>query len=180
MDFCHLSVLQLPWEKEDSLTFLEPTSNTKEGLQRAEAWIGARGQFQTEREGSENTERWLTHKPCLSTQEKRCLQRTNASRADGRAAAKAAVTDSLDHSPPKSSPPRRRSRIPLVSAPNPQALVTLHSLLHKQKLSLVNVFRKAGVGGRKMKRADFIKVIKETKVPISDKDLEDVVIFLTS
>ncbi|KAM9251851.1 uncharacterized protein FYN16_013215 isoform 4-T7 [Cariama cristata] len=83
-------------------------------------------------------------------------------------------------SPPKSSQPWKKGSIPLVCAPYPQALVTLHNLLHKKKLRMVDVFKKAGMNGRKIKRADFIKVIKETKVPVSDRDLEDAVIFLTS
>ncbi|KAM6037790.1 EF-hand calcium-binding domain-containing protein 12-like [Theristicus caerulescens] len=86
----------------------------------------------------------------------------------------------FQRSPPESSPPRKKGGIPLVRAPYPQALVTLHDLLHKQHLRMVDVFRKAGMEGRKITRAEFIKVIQETKVPISSKDLEDVVIFLTS
>ncbi|XP_072702898.1 EF-hand calcium-binding domain-containing protein 12-like [Ciconia boyciana] len=146
----------------------------------AEAWIQARRQFRAALESLGDIEKWLAQKPSLSSQEERCWQRIKARRADRRAAVKAAVTDSLDHSPPKSSQPRKKGTIPLICAPYPQALVTLHNLLHKQKLRMVDVFRKAGMDGRKIKRADFVKVIKETKVPISDRDLEDVVIFLTS
>ncbi|KFV46697.1 EF-hand calcium-binding domain-containing protein 12, partial [Gavia stellata] len=156
------------------------TSNSEEGLQMVEAWIQARRKFRTELEGLGDIEKWLTHKPSLSKQEERCWQRIKAHRADRKAAVKSPVTDSLDRSPPKSSQPQKKGRIPLICAPYPQALVTLHNLLHKQKLRMVDVFKKAGMEGRKIKRADFIKVIKETKVPISDKDLEDVVIFLTS
>ncbi|XP_074931403.1 EF-hand calcium-binding domain-containing protein 12 [Phalacrocorax aristotelis] len=170
---------QLPQEK-DSLSSQETTSNTEEGLQMAEAWIKARRQFRTELESLGNIEKWLTHKPSLSNQENRCLQRIKAQRANSSAAVKSAVTDSPDLSPPKSSQPPKKRGIPLIQAPYPQALVTLQDLLHKQKLRLVNVFKRAGMDGRKIKRADFIRIIKETKVPISNNDLEDVVIFLTS
>lgn len=64
-------------------------------------------------------------------------------------------------SPPKSSQPWKKGSVPLVCAPYPQALVTLQNLLHEKKLRMVDVFRKAGVDGRKIQRADFIKVIKE-------------------
>ncbi|XP_059688099.1 EF-hand calcium-binding domain-containing protein 12 [Gavia stellata] len=174
----HRQTGQLPQE-EDSLTFPETTSNSEEGLQMVEAWIQARRKFRTELEGLGDIEKWLTHKPSLSKQEERCWQRIKAHRADRKAAVKSPVTDSLDVST-ESSQPQKKGRIPLICAPYPQALVTLHNLLHKQKLRMVDVFKKAGMEGRKIKRADFIKVIKETKVPISDKDLEDVVIFLTS
>ncbi|NXT81687.1 EFC12 protein, partial [Zapornia atra] len=143
------------------------------------AWIQARRQFRTELQNFGDLEKWLSQKPSLSDQEKRCWQRLKADRADRRAALKSAMTDSLDHSPPKSSKPQKRC-VPLVCAPYPQALVTLLNYLHTKKLRLVDVFKKAEMGRRNIKRADFIKVIKETKVPISDKDLEDVVIFLTS
>ncbi|KAF1433059.1 EF-hand calcium-binding domain-containing protein 12, partial [Spheniscus mendiculus] len=176
----HLSVLQLPQEEEDSLSSPETTSDTEEGLQTTEAWIQARRQFRTELESLGDIEKWLTQKPSLTYQEKRCWQRIKARRADREAAVKSAVTDSLDHSPPKSRQPWKKGTVPLVCAPYPQALVTLHNLLHKQKLRMVDVFKKAGMDRRKITRADFIRVIKETKVPISDKDLEDIVIFLTS
>ncbi|KAM6229235.1 EF-hand calcium-binding domain-containing protein 12 isoform 1-T1 [Spheniscus humboldti] len=171
---------QLPQEEEDSLSSPETTSDTEEGLQTTEAWIQARRQFRTELESLGDIEKWLTQKPSLTYQEKRCWQRIKARRADREAAVKSAVTDSLDHSPPKSRQPWKKGTVPLVCAPYPQALVTLHNLLHKQKLRMVDVFKKAGMDRRKITRADFIRVIKETKVPISDKDLEDIVIFLTS
>lgn len=95
-DFCHLSVLQLPQEEEDSLSSPETPSDTEEGLQTMEAWIQARRQFRTELESLGDIEKWLTQKPSLSYQEKRCWQRIKARRADRKAAVKSAVTDSLD------------------------------------------------------------------------------------
>ncbi|KFR07440.1 EF-hand calcium-binding domain-containing protein 12, partial [Nipponia nippon] len=169
-----------PQEEEDSLSFPETTSGTEEGLQTAEAWTQARKQFRAELESLGNIEKWLAHKPSRSNQEQRYWQRIKARRAERMAAVKSAVTDSLDRSPPKSSPPRKKGGVPLVCAPYPQALVTLHNLLHKQRLQMVDVFKAAGMEGKKMTRAEFIRVIQETRVPISNEDLEDVVVFLTS
>ncbi|NXT18516.1 EFC12 protein, partial [Syrrhaptes paradoxus] len=176
----HLSVLQLPQEAEDSLSSPETTSNTEEGLQTGEDWIQGRRQFRRELESLGDIEKWLTHKPSISDQERGCWQRIRAQRAERRAAVKSAATDSLDCSPPASSQPQKKGRTPLVCAPYPQALTRLHKLLHKKNLHIVDVFKNAGMDRMKIKRADFIEVIKKTKVPISDKDLEDVVIFLTS
>ncbi|KFV56384.1 EF-hand calcium-binding domain-containing protein 12, partial [Tyto alba] len=156
------------------------TSDTEEGLQTEEAWIQARRQFRSELDSLGVIEKWLAQKPSLSNQEERCWQRIKARRADRRAAVRSAVTNSLECSLPESSQPRKKDRIPLVCAPYPQSLVTLFNLLHKKKLRIIDRIKKAGMDERKIKRADFIKVIKESKVPISDKDLEDVVIFLTS
>ncbi|NXF41460.1 EFC12 protein, partial [Nyctibius bracteatus] len=151
----------------------------EEGLQTVDAWIQARRKLRTELINLGDIENWLRHKPSLTSQEKRYLQRLEAQRAERRAALKSAQTDSLDVST-ESIQPQKKGVIPLICIPYPQALVTLHNLLHKKKLKMVDVFKKAGMDGRKIKRADFIKVIKETEVPISDMDLEDVVIFLTS
>lgn len=96
MDFCHLSVSQLPQEEDYSASSPETTSDTEEGLQTAEAWIQARRQFRTELESLGDIEKWLSQKPSLSNQERRCWQRIKARGADRRAAVKSAVTDSLD------------------------------------------------------------------------------------
>lgn len=69
----------------------------------------------------------------------------------------------FQHSPPKSRQSQKKGAIPLVCAPYPQALVTLHNLLHEKKLRMVSVFKAAGMGGRNIKREDFIKVIKEVR-----------------
>lgn len=45
---------------------------------------------------------------------------------------------------------------------------------------MVDVFKRAGMERRKITRTDFIHIIKATKIPISDKDLETVIIFLAS
>ncbi|KFP10794.1 EF-hand calcium-binding domain-containing protein 12, partial [Egretta garzetta] len=169
-----------PQEEDDSLSSPEATSNTEEGLQAMEAWIQARRQLRSELESLGDVEKWLAHKPALSYQEAARWQSIRARRAERKAAVKPAMTQSPDRSAPKSSQPCRKGGVPLVCAPYPQALVRLHNLLHEQKLTMVNVFKKAGMDGRKIKRADFIRVIREVQVPISDKDLEDVVIFLTS
>ncbi|XP_010220636.1 PREDICTED: EF-hand calcium-binding domain-containing protein 12, partial [Tinamus guttatus] len=82
--------------------------------------------------------------------------------------------------PPGSSQPWCWESAPLIRMPYPQALITLQNLLHRHSFKMVDLFRKADVYRGKISREKFIKVIKETKVPVSDKDLEDVIIFLTS
>ncbi|XP_072732223.1 methyl-CpG-binding domain protein 4 isoform X1 [Ciconia boyciana] len=63
-------------------------------------------------------------------------------------------------SPPASCQPWQEGRLPLIRAPYPPALVTLHNLLRKQKLTMVDVFKRAGMDRRKITRADFIHIIK--------------------
>lgn len=85
-------VLQLPQEKEDSLSFPGITCNTKEDPEAVEAWIQARRQLRTALESLGDIEKWLAQKPSLSRQEERCWQRIKARRADRRAAAETAST----------------------------------------------------------------------------------------
>ena len=80
-----------------------------------------------------------------------------------------AFSNPFQQSPPKSSQPQKGS-IPLVCTPYPQALVTPHNLLQKKKLRLVDVFKKAGMERRKIKREDFIKVIKEVRQEQKSKE----------
>lgn len=69
----------------------------------------------------------------------------------------------FQRSPPASGQPSQGSHLPLIRAPYPLALVTLHNLLHKQKLTMVDVFKRAGMDRRKITRADFIHVIKAVR-----------------
>uniref|UniRef100_A0A672UZN5 EF-hand calcium binding domain 12 n=1 Tax=Strigops habroptila TaxID=2489341 RepID=A0A672UZN5_STRHB len=117
-------------------------------LQTAEAWTQARRQLRTELENLGNIKRWLRQKPFLSSQEQLYLQRIKAQ----------VFPNPFQHPQRKG---RKKSSIPLVCAPYPQALVTLQSLLQKKTLNIVDVFKAAGLDGMKIKRADFIKVIKE-------------------
>ena len=61
-------------------------------------------------------------------------------------------------SPPESCWPWGKGGAPLLCAP--QDLVRLHNLLRKQKWPIVDFFKEAGVGTRKIPGADFIQVIK--------------------
>ncbi|XP_071884234.1 EF-hand calcium-binding domain-containing protein 12-like isoform X4 [Anas platyrhynchos] len=167
-------------EEEDSLSSPEITCDTKDDLQKLEAWIQERKQLRSQLKSFGDVEKWLSHKPTFTKLEERVRKRITAARVDQRARSKSVETDRPDCSPPPRSQTRKKGSLPLICAPYPQALIALHNLLHQQKLTMVDIFRKAGMEQRKIMRADFIKVIKETKVPISDKELEDVVIFLTS
>ncbi|KFO06305.1 EF-hand calcium-binding domain-containing protein 12, partial [Balearica regulorum gibbericeps] len=148
--------------------------------QKLEAWIEERKQLRSQLESVADVEKWLMRKPSLSGQEERVWGRIKACRADRRAESKSAVTHSLGVSVCGSCQPWQGGHPPLTRAPYPLALITLHNLLRKQKLTMADVFKRAGMDRRKITRADFIRVIKATKVPISNKDLETLIIFLAS
>ncbi|XP_075370603.1 EF-hand calcium-binding domain-containing protein 12 isoform X2 [Mycteria americana] len=177
---CPPPASQVPPERGDSLRPPEITSDAEGDPWKLQAWIEERKQLRYQLESVVDVEKWLMGKPSLSSQEERVWERIKAYRADRRAESKSALTRSLGCSPPASCQPWQEGRLPLICAPYPPALVTLHSLLRKQKLTIVDVFKRAGMDRRKITRADFIHIIKATKVPISDKDLETVIIFLAS
>lgn len=77
----------------------------------------------------------------------------------------------FQHSPPASGQPWQGGHPPLIRAPYPPALVTLHNLLHKQKLTMVDVFKRAGMDRRKITRADFIHVIKAVRRELKRQEL---------
>ncbi|XP_021232309.1 EF-hand calcium-binding domain-containing protein 12 isoform X2 [Numida meleagris] len=168
--------------RQDQATpsFAAVTSHPEADPQNLSAWIWERKQFISQLERFADIEKWLRNKSPRSNVEERVWERIKSRRADRRAEAKAAMTDSLGDSTPASSQPQKKDEIPPLCIPYPQALITLHNLLRKRKTTLVNVFKKAGMEGRNIKRADFIKIIKQTNIPISEQDLEDVIIFLTA
>ncbi|GAB0194373.1 EF-hand calcium-binding domain-containing protein 12 [Grus japonensis] len=179
-DSCHPPALQLPPEGGGSLRAPEIASGAEGDPQKLEAWIEERKQLRSQLESIADVEKWLMGKPSLSGQEERVWGRIKACRADRRAESKSAVIHSLGSSPPASCQPLQGGHPPLICSPYPLALITLHNLLRKQKLTMADVFKRAGMDRRKITRADFIRIIKATKVPISNKDLETVIIFLAS
>ncbi|POI34308.1 hypothetical protein CIB84_001942 [Bambusicola thoracicus] len=165
-------------QDEESPSFPVVASHPEDDSHNLSAWIQERKQFISQLESFGDIEKWLSNKSSRDRLEGRVWERIKARRADRKAEGKSAVTDNLGDTTPASSQPQKD--VPPLCIPYPQALVTLHDLLHKRKTTLVNVFKKAGMEGRNIKKADFIKIIKQTNVPISEKDLEDVIIFLTA
>ncbi|XP_025908425.1 EF-hand calcium-binding domain-containing protein 12 [Nothoprocta perdicaria] len=165
-----------PQEAEDSLCFPKITPRAEDDPQKLEAWITERMQFRSQLESLVDVKRWLMQKPSRSDQEERVWRRVQGGRKAGARRPRGAERCL----PPGSSQTGCHGSAPLIRAPYPQALVTLQNLLHKHSFKMVDLFRKADVYRGKISREKFIKVIKETKVPVSDKDLEDAIIFLTS
>ncbi|XP_031412790.1 EF-hand calcium-binding domain-containing protein 12 [Meleagris gallopavo] len=162
-------------QDKESPTFPVVTSHPEDDPYNLSAWIQERKQFISQLESFGDIEKWLRNKSSRSYVEGRVWERIKSRRAERRAESKPAVTDNLADTPPASSQPQ-----PPLCIPYPEALIALHNLLRKRKTTLVNIFKKAGMEGRDIKKADFIKIIKQANIPISEKDLEDVIIFLTA
>ncbi|NWI13135.1 EFC12 protein, partial [Crypturellus soui] len=202
------AVTQPPPEGEESSCSPAVTPSAEDGLQKLEPWIAERKRFRSQLESLVDVKRWLMQKPSRSEQEERVWRRAKGRGAGRRAGAglprgaevgahggmlsrppaqrsrtramPGLFSNVLQSLPPGSSRPCCWEGAPLIRMPYPQALITLQNLLHRHSFKMVDLFRKADVYRGKISREKFIKVIKETKIPISDKDLEDVIIFLTS
>lgn len=69
------------------------------------------------------------------------------------------MLDVFPQTAPKSEPVKTT---PLIRAPYPPSIITLQNLLHKQKLKLVDLFKKADRSRTmKFKRVDFLRIIQE-------------------
>ncbi|NXD13993.1 EFC12 protein, partial [Nothocercus nigrocapillus] len=174
------AITQPPPEGDDSLSSPKIAPSAEDDLQKLETWITERKQFRSQLESLVDVKRWLMQKSSRSDQEERVWRRVKGRGAGGKAGAKTPHSTEVGCLTPGSSQPWCWESAPLIRMPYPQALITLQKLLHKHSFKMVDLFRKADVYRGKISREKFIKVIKETKVPISDKDLEDVIIFLTS
>uniref|UniRef100_A0A8B9T1Q6 Uncharacterized protein n=1 Tax=Anas platyrhynchos TaxID=8839 RepID=A0A8B9T1Q6_ANAPL len=98
--FCHLSVFQQRQEEEDSLSSPEITCDTKDDLQKLEAWIQERKQLRSQLKSFGDVEKWLSHKPTFTKLEERVRKRITAARVDQRARSKSVETDRPDVSIP--------------------------------------------------------------------------------
>ncbi|XP_074861527.1 EF-hand calcium-binding domain-containing protein 12 [Carettochelys insculpta] len=171
---------QVPIEIESCPYTPKEPSEEEDDLPKLEAWITERRKLQSQLNSLTDVEQWLSQKLSTTEQEDRVLENLQRCRAERKAKIQLAMTRNLENLLPKHDLPPQRRVIPLINAPYPQSLITLHNLLHKQKLKMVDLFSKADKDKKQFMRSDFIKVIKGANVPISDSDLEDVIIFLTS
>ncbi|XP_053155490.1 EF-hand calcium-binding domain-containing protein 12 isoform X2 [Hemicordylus capensis] len=172
-------VLLGPKEKEHTLEE-RLAETTKDELQDLEAWIQERKKLWDLLNNCVNLEKWLEAKQPVNELEASVLGKIRECKEMKMAKTEAQLTtsSSTEHLMPK----REQKRvIPLIHAPYPESLITLQNILHKHKLKLVDIFSKVDKSRTmKFKRADFLKVLQATKVPISNDILEDVVIYLTS
>ncbi|ETE71341.1 EF-hand domain-containing protein C3orf25, partial [Ophiophagus hannah] len=153
--------LTAPPEAQDRI------STEESDLLNMEAWIKERKQLRNLLENCVNLEEWLTEKKPLTQQEESILRKIKKEREEAKIQAKLLALQSVKTTP-KTEPVKT---IPLIRAPYPPSIITLQNLLHKQKLKLVDLFKKAD-RSRTMK-------FKRTKVPISKSDLEEIIVFLT-
>ncbi|XP_028905782.1 EF-hand calcium-binding domain-containing protein 12 isoform X2 [Ornithorhynchus anatinus] len=132
-------------------------------------WLSQRQKIQKELDFSLDLEKWVCTKPTSSRLEAKVAKRIQCRREAELAAA--AATRKL---------PRKRRVIPKLKLPEPEVLSRLHAYLYKHNTTLAEVFTKGGGARWKISRREFITELKEIHAPVTDKDLEDLVIYLSS
>nr|XP_008115204.1 PREDICTED: EF-hand calcium-binding domain-containing protein 12 [Anolis carolinensis] len=155
-------------------------SSEEDEIQKLDAWIEKRKQLWDLLNCCVNLEEWLNAKQPGTELEASVLGRIKEDKEPKEVKMEPALeaVKSIEHLMPKR--PKKKA-IPLITMPYPEALKTLQNLLHKQKQKLVDIFNKADRSNTmKFRRADIIKIIQATNVPISQRDLEDIAIYLTS
>nr|XP_056702817.1 EF-hand calcium-binding domain-containing protein 12 [Euleptes europaea] len=148
-------------------------------MKELSAWIEERKKLQNLLNKCEDVESWLLGKESHSEQEASILRKIREPREVKKAQMKVQLTAASSVEPLSAKKPKKT--LPLIAAPYPESLITLQNLLRDHKSRLVDIFNKEDrTKTMKFKRADFIRIIERTKVPISKNDLEDAVIYLTS
>nr|XP_060622244.1 EF-hand calcium-binding domain-containing protein 12 isoform X1 [Anolis sagrei ordinatus] len=169
-------------EKAHTLEFPseDEVSSEEDEIQKLDAFIEERRQLWDFLNNCVDLEEWLNAKLPGTELEASVLGRIKEDKEPKEVKMEATLeaVKSIEHLMPKR---QRYKTIPLITMPYPESLKTLQNLLHKQKMKLVDIFNKADrTNTMKFKRADIIRIIQATNVPISNNDLEDVVIYLTS
>ncbi|XP_077181409.1 EF-hand calcium-binding domain-containing protein 12 isoform X2 [Paroedura picta] len=155
-------------------------SKEEEEVRELGIWIEETKELRNVLNKCADVEKWLIGKDSVSEQEANVLRKIRRARKVKKTQVKAPLitTSSIEQVLPVRKP---RKIIPAIHTPYPESLITLQNLLHKQKLKLVDIFTKEDrTKSMRFRRADFIRIIEGTKVPISKIDLEDVVVYLTS
>ncbi|XP_038595892.1 EF-hand calcium-binding domain-containing protein 12 [Tachyglossus aculeatus] len=134
-------------------------------------WLSQRQKIQEELDFSVDLERWVSTKPTSTQLEAKVVKKIQCCREAEQAAAMAAQLKKL---------PRKRRIIPKLKIPEPAVLSQLHAYLYKHNTKLADVFTKGGWDKKNISRTEFITEMKKVRAPLTDQDLEDLVIYLSS
>ncbi|XP_069499555.1 EF-hand calcium-binding domain-containing protein 12 isoform X3 [Ambystoma mexicanum] len=163
----------LPTEREPS-QMQEEVAETTYVIGDCRAWISQRKTCRAELDNFGNVETWLKRKPVLTELEGNVLDKLEALHH---------LTDSptqeeaLVISEPKSS--RGQSSTPSINRPCTEAFSVLDRYLQDNRLRLVDLFNQTDkVKKKKISRCDLDAVKKEANIPLSDSQLDDLVVFL--
>ncbi|XP_074145079.1 EF-hand calcium-binding domain-containing protein 12 [Sminthopsis crassicaudata] len=139
-------------------------------------WLAERLKTKRELDTFVNLEKWVYNKPRTTKLENRLLRRIYTQREEELAALKAAeVVPEED----LSAFGRPCKGIPTIIIPEPLCLYVLYEHLFSRRIRVMEMFCK-GTWDQQISREEFVKEMKRIGAPLTDREFEDVMIYLSS
>ncbi|XP_043833498.1 EF-hand calcium-binding domain-containing protein 12 [Dromiciops gliroides] len=180
---CSIAVQNVPTHEVDSSTQSYKTVNTwqeekpKENEDQAHVWLAQRLKTKRDLETFVNLEKWIYSKPRTSKLENRVLKKIYSNREKHLAAQREAPAAPVETT---KSVRRKRRCIPSLIVPEPSCLNILYDYLLRHKIKVVDMFCKAEWEQQKISREEFVEGMKRVGAPLTEREFEDVVIYLSS
>nr|XP_058932121.1 EF-hand calcium-binding domain-containing protein 12 [Kogia breviceps] len=166
---------QAPPEPTPSSKALE-VGDIQEQPEDPRAWLTQRLRVRQDLESFGNIERWLQNKSRLTPSEAKVLHESHKEREARLMRQLATPRDTKK----KSLQPLHR-QVPQLQVPKPSALSALYSYLCSHKIKIQEIFHKVEWGKKqRISREEFITVLKAVGVPLKIREVEDIVIYLSS
>ncbi|XP_051838670.1 EF-hand calcium-binding domain-containing protein 12 [Antechinus flavipes] len=139
-------------------------------------WLIERLKTKKELDTFVNLEKWIYNKPRTTKLENRVLRRIYTEQEEEQAAQRAAKIVSVEDMIAFGRPCKG---IPTVIIPAPSCLSVLYEHLLTHRIRVFEMFCK-GVCDQQISREEFVKVMKRIGAPLTDREFEDVMIYLSS
>ncbi|XP_037658372.1 methyl-CpG-binding domain protein 4 isoform X4 [Choloepus didactylus] len=150
--------------------------DTQEQPEDTETWLSQRLKLRKELESFGNLERWLKNKPSFTPSEAKVLNRIHQ---EHKAQMEALLT--ATRATKKKGSRTSRLIVPQLRLPKPPALAAMYAYLRSRKIKILEMFSKADRGeNQKISREEFITALKAVGVPLTNQEVEDIVIYLSS
>ncbi|XP_014652868.1 PREDICTED: EF-hand calcium-binding domain-containing protein 12-like [Ceratotherium simum simum] len=145
--------------------------DVREQPEYTKTWLSQRMKLREDLETFGNLERWLQNKPSLTPSEASILQTIHKER-------EAQLTSARATEKKGPQPPCQLSQLQL---PRPSALPALCSYLRSHRIKILGMLNKVACGeNQRISREDFTEALKAVRVPLTDREVEDIVIYLSS
>ncbi|KAM3915717.1 EF-hand calcium-binding domain-containing protein 12 [Leptodactylus fuscus] len=142
-------------------------------------WISQRKKLRSQLDNMGDVEKWLQGKPELTNLEKRVQKKMAERQAESRMSRE--NTQDMDEGRKVSKSARHRVITPSIQQPSHEALAILDNYLHQRRLRLVDIYNQTNKRKKKeISSKDLKSVRKETNIPISDVQFDDLVVALGS
>uniref|UniRef100_A0A8D1BI37 EF-hand calcium binding domain 12 n=2 Tax=Sus scrofa TaxID=9823 RepID=A0A8D1BI37_PIG len=140
-------------------------------------WLSQRLKLRQDLESFGNIEKWLQNKPRLTPSEAKVLHWIHKEHDDWLMAQQATTARATKKKTLRPS----RLLVPQLRLPRPPALSALYAYLHSQKIKILEIFNKVDRGeNQRISREEFIMALKAVGAPLKSRDVEDIVIYLSS